>query len=108
VDRSGADVLRRRIEEHEHWTQAPAVQTGRQAHADPDREELRELGSGVRFYGYEQIHEVVDGHRALVTLRVCKRLRQGFWERELIREEDVWASPRPGKTPEPSPVGDTA
>jgi hypothetical protein len=85
---SGADVLRKRIEEQEHWRQAPAVRSGHQAHADPDRDELEELGSGVRLYGYEQIHEVVDGHRALVTWRVCKRLRQGFWERELVREYD--------------------
>ncbi|MGZ4402204.1 MAG: hypothetical protein ACXVRI_05085 [Gaiellaceae bacterium] len=86
MDRSGADVLRRRIEEQEHWSQATAVQAGRQARSDPDREELRELGSGVRLYGFEQRHEVVDGHRALVTWRVCKRLRQGYWERDLIRE----------------------
>jgi hypothetical protein len=86
VDRSGAEVLRRRIEEQEHWRQATAVQAGRQAPADPDREELQELGSGVRLYGYEQRHEVADGQRTLVTWRVCKRLRQGYWERDLIRE----------------------
>jgi hypothetical protein len=86
VDRSGADVLRKRIEEQEHWEQAPAVRDGQQARSDPDRDELRELGSGVRLYGYEQRHEVADGYRALVTWRVCKRLHQGFWERDLIRE----------------------
>jgi hypothetical protein len=87
VDRSGAEVLRRRIEEQEHWSQATAVQAGRQARADPDREELQELGSGVRLYGFEQRHEVADGYRTLVRWRVCKRLRQGYWERDLIREQ---------------------
>lgn len=87
MDRSGADELRRRIEEQEHWNQAAAVQAGRQARVDPDREELQELGSGVRLYGFEQMHEVVDGYRALVTWRVCKRLREGYWERDLIREQ---------------------
>jgi hypothetical protein len=87
VDRSGADVLRRRIEEQEHWSQATAVQAGRQARSDPDREELSELGSGVRLYGYERRHEVVDGNRALVTWRVCKRLHRGYWEHDLIREQ---------------------
>lgn len=86
MDRSGADVLRRRIEEQEHWRQAAAVQAGRQAHVDPDRAELQELGQGVRLYGVEQRHEVADGYRALVTWRVCKRLREGYWERDLIRE----------------------
>jgi hypothetical protein len=81
-------MLRKRIEEQEHWLQAAAVRAGRQAHADPDRDELEEIGTGVRLYGFEQLHEVVDGHRALVTWRVCKRLRQGFWERELVREYD--------------------
>lgn len=86
MDRSGADVLRQRIEEQEHWSQATAVQAGRQARSDPDRDNLSELGFGVRLYGFEQRHEVVDGYRALVTWRVCKRLRQGYWERDLIRE----------------------
>ncbi len=88
VDRSGADVLRKRLEEQEHWEQAPAVRAGHQDRSDPDREELRELGSGIRLYGYEQLHEVADGHRALVTWRVCKRLHHGYWERDLIREHE--------------------
>ena len=79
-------MLRKRIEEQEHWAQAPAVRDGHQARFDPDRDELRELGSGVRLYGYEQRHEVAEGRRALVTWRVCKRLHRGYWERELIRE----------------------
>ncbi len=41
----------------------------------------------MRLYGFEQMHEVVDGYRALVTWRVCKRLREGYWERDLIREQ---------------------
>ena len=41
VDRAGADVLRKRIEEQEHWAQAPAVRDGHQARFDPDRDELR-------------------------------------------------------------------
>ena len=86
MDRSGADVLRKRIEEQEHWEQAAAVRDGHQPNIDPDRDELRELGSGLRLYGYEQRHEVADGYRSLVTWRVCKRLTQGYWERDLIRE----------------------
>ena len=95
MDRSGAEVLRRRIEEQEHWERATAVRAGHQDRSDPDRDDLREMGSGIRLYGYEQLHEVADGHRALVTWRVCKRLRDGYWERDLIREREDRSSRNP-------------
>ena len=86
MNRLGAELLRQRFEEQSHWSQAAAVQSGRQPRTDPDRTELTELGNGVRFYGSEQQHEIVDGRRAIVTLRVVKRLHGGVWERELVRE----------------------
>ena len=87
MDPSGASELSRRIEEQEHWQQAAAVRAGQLPRVDPDRLELTGLGYGVRHYGTEQRHEVVDGRRSLVTFRVCKRLRMGAWERELVRED---------------------
>lgn len=86
MDPSGAAELKRRIEQQEHWQQAPSVREGRQPRVDPDHAALSGLGHGVRLYGTEQQHEVVDGRRSLVTLRVCKRLVHGWWEHDLIRE----------------------
>jgi hypothetical protein len=63
MDGNGARHLRRRLESHEHWRQAEAVQTGAQPAADPDVRELVELADGLRRYR--------DG--------LCKRLVEGRW-----------------------------
>jgi hypothetical protein len=86
MDAAGAELIRQRIEQHEHWRQAQAVRDGAQSAVDPDRDELLELGDGTRVYGLQERHEIVDGEHALATYRVLKRLVRGHWERELIIE----------------------
>ena len=86
MDAAGAELIRQRIEQHEHWRQAQAVREGAQSPVDPDRDELLELGEGTRIYGLQQRHDIVDGEHALMTFRVQKRLVRGHWERELIVE----------------------
>ena len=63
MDGNGARHLQRRLESHEHWRQADAVQAGEQSAADPDVRELIDLADGVRRYR--------DG--------LCKRLVDGRW-----------------------------
>jgi hypothetical protein len=87
MDAAGAGELHRRIEEHQHWRQAAAVRDGRQPAADPDAQELEEIGDGLRLYGREEQRLTVDGRPALVTLRVAKRLVNGHWERDEIMED---------------------
>ncbi|HEX9314810.1 MAG TPA: hypothetical protein VGA71_05280, partial [Actinomycetota bacterium] len=55
--------------------------------ADPDAQELEEIGDGVRLYGREEQRLTVDGRPALVTFRVVKRLVDGRWERAEVRED---------------------
>jgi hypothetical protein len=64
MDTNGARLLRRRLESHEHWVRAAAVQCGDQPRADPDAERLVDFTQAVRWYG--------DG--------LCKRLIRGRWE----------------------------
>jgi hypothetical protein len=80
MDAVGAAELRKRLEEQAHWRQAEAVRDGRQSAADPDSLELEEVGEGVRFYGRAEERTLVEGRRALVTQRACKRLVDGWWE----------------------------
>ena len=87
MDAAGAGELQRRIEEHQHWRQAEAVRNGRQPAADPDAQELEEIGDDVRLYGREEQRLTVDGRPALVTFRVAKRLVNGHWERAEVRED---------------------
>ena len=86
MDAAGAELIRQRIEQHEHWKQAPAVRDGEQSPVDPDRDELLELVEGTRIYGLQERHEIVEGAHALTTYRVQKRIVGGHWERELIVE----------------------
>jgi hypothetical protein len=94
MDAAGAAELQKRIEEHQHWRQAAAVRDGRQPPADPDAEELEEIGDGVRLYGREEQLLTVDGRPALVTFRVAKQLVDGHWERAEISEDP---DDRPGR-----------
>jgi hypothetical protein len=80
MDANGARELTKRLEAQAHWRQATAVQTGEQPTSDPDAHDLDELGEGVRRYGIETQRMTVEGRPALVTHRLCKRLREGRWE----------------------------
>ena len=80
MDANGARELTKRLEAQAHWRQATAVQTGEQPTSDPDAQDLDELGEGVRRYGIETQRTTVEGRAAVVTHRLCKRLRDGRWE----------------------------
>jgi N-acetyl-anhydromuramyl-L-alanine amidase AmpD len=80
MDANGARELTKRLEAQAHWRQATAVQTGEQPNSDPDAQDLGELGDGFRRYGIETQRMTVEGRPALVTHRLCKRLREGRWE----------------------------
>jgi hypothetical protein len=80
MDANGARELTKWLEAQAHWRQATAVQTGEQSTSDPDAHDLDELGEGVRRYGIETQRTIVEGRPALVTHRLCKRLRDGRWE----------------------------
>jgi N-acetyl-anhydromuramyl-L-alanine amidase AmpD len=80
MDANGARELSKRLDAQAHWRQATAVQTGEQSAADPDAPDLEELGDGIRSYGIETQRTTVEGRPAVVTHRLCKRLRDGRWE----------------------------
>ena len=80
MDANGARELSKRLEAQAHWREAAAVETGEQPASDPDAQDLEELGDGVRRYGIETQRTIVEGRPALVTYRLCKRLREGRWE----------------------------
>jgi hypothetical protein len=86
MDAAGAKELRKRLHQQEQWRRARAVQDGRQAPVDWDGRHLEETADGIRYYGRECSHAVVDGRRALVTLRMVKRLVGDFWETSLEQE----------------------
>jgi N-acetyl-anhydromuramyl-L-alanine amidase AmpD len=83
MDANGARELTKRLDAQAHWRLAAAVQTGEQSATDPDGQDLDELGEGVRRYGIETQRMTVEGRPALVTHRLCKRLRDGRWEATL-------------------------
>jgi hypothetical protein len=76
VDAAGAQKLRWRIEQQQHWRQAQAVLDGRQPSIDPDLNDLTEFGDGVRLYSSRSTR---DG-----MVRLCKRLVEGIWEHGTI------------------------
>jgi hypothetical protein len=80
MDANGARELSKRLEAQEHWRQATAVQNGEQPAADPDAQDLEELGDGIRLYGRETQSGAVNGTDSRLTLRLCKRLVEGRWE----------------------------
>src|SRR5207253_109174 len=93
MDANGARELSRRLEAHEHWCQAEAVQRGEQPASDPDAQDLEELGEGVRRYGIDTQRTTVDGRPTIVTHRLCKRLVDGRWEVSLEVEQDKGVEP---------------
>ena len=70
MDSNGARHLRRRLDSHEQWRRAAAVQCGDQAAADPDANDLVDFAPGFRRYR--------DG--------LCKHLVGGRWESTLEEE----------------------
>jgi hypothetical protein len=92
MDAAGAKELRKRLEGQAHWTQAEAVQDGRQPPTDPDAPHLEEIGDGVRYYEREQHSTTVDGRDAVVTFRIVKQLVDGEWRGTVIQEDVEFAS----------------
>jgi hypothetical protein len=78
VDPAGAQSLRKRLEQQAHWQQAEAVRDGRQLPTDPDGDYLEELGDGIRIYS--------SGNRGSDFRRVCKRLVDGRWRHDVLRD----------------------
>jgi hypothetical protein len=86
MDAAGAKELRKRLDEQEHWRQAPAVRDGRQPATDRDAGELEETGADVRYYGRETSQKLLDGRPALVISRMTKRLVGDYWETSFDEE----------------------
>jgi hypothetical protein len=61
MDVRGAEHLRRRIEQHQHWLQAQAVLDGLQPATDPDAEDLVELHDELRVYRDRHAKQLVNG-----------------------------------------------
>jgi hypothetical protein len=61
MDARGAEHLRRRIEQHQHWLQAQAVREGLQPALDPDADDLVEIRDELRIYRDRQAKQLVDG-----------------------------------------------
>ena len=78
MDVKGAERLRLRIEEQQHWRQAAAVLDGRQPPTDPDHDQLETLGDGIRLYSGRMTRNGI--------VRICKRLVDGVWEHGMLDE----------------------
>jgi hypothetical protein len=78
MDAAGAEKLRWRIEQQQHWQQAQSVLDGRQPSVDPDQNDLVELGEGLRIYSSRATREG--------AVRLCKRLVGGVWEHGTLVE----------------------
>jgi hypothetical protein len=92
VDAAGAEHLRWRIEQQQHWRQAQAVLNGRQPSVDPDLEDLTSVGDGIRIYS-----ERFTGEG---RIRLCKRLVDGVWEHGSLADgEEKTAAPAPAHLP---------
>jgi hypothetical protein len=88
VDAAGAERLRLRIEQQQHWRQAASVLDGRQPPTDPDQEQLQTFDEGIRFYAPRVTQKGI--------VRMCKRLVDGTWENGMLDE---------GFTAEPASAG---
>jgi hypothetical protein len=87
VDAAGAECLRKRIEQHQHWRQAQAVIDGRQPSIDPDLDQLETVDDGIRLYAERETR--------VGKVRPCKRLVDGFWQYGTIEqrhESDIVAA----------------
>jgi hypothetical protein len=81
VDAAGAERLRWRIEQQQHWRQAAAVLDGRQPSTDPDLEQLETVHDAIRLYNTRMTRQG--------EVRMCKRLVDGVWEHGSLVEEPV-------------------
>jgi hypothetical protein len=79
---AGAEVLRFRIAQQEHWRQARSVRLGSQPVFDPDGHLLESCGTAVRVYREQRVFQVVEGRKALVIRRLHKHLVDGAWHDE--------------------------
>ena len=61
MDARGAEHLRIRIEQQQHWRQAQAVLDGLQPAIDPDADDLVELQDELRIYRESHAKRLVDG-----------------------------------------------
>jgi len=96
MDSLGAQSLRARIEQQEHWRQAAAVIRGAQSATDPDAGDVEDIGDGVRLYATrEEQRQEIDGRPTLVVRRLTKRIVDGRWETfydvERARPLDPWS-----------------
>jgi hypothetical protein len=81
MDATGAQRLRTRLDDQEHWRQAEAVVRGEQSRVDPDAADLEEVGEWIRLYRTREEHRrTVDGMPSLVIERMTKRLVDGYWQ----------------------------
>ena len=71
MDAAGAERLRWRIEQQQHWQLADAVLDGRQPRVDPDSDDLVSVGDGIRIYS--------ERHTRDGIIHLCKRLEDGIW-----------------------------
>ena len=76
MDAAGAEWLRWRIEQQQHWRKAEAVLDGRQPAVDPDTDDLVSIGEGIRIYSQRHTRDGV--------IHLCKRLVNGVWEHGTI------------------------
>lgn len=83
MDAAGAERLRWRIEQQEHWRQAASVHDGRQPRTDPDIEQLERIDDGIRIYDTRVMHGAL--------VRSCKRLVDGLWINGTLTEAPVEA-----------------
>lgn len=74
VSGQGSQEIARRIAQQRQWQEAEAVRRGEQSPTDPDVLELEDMADGLRLYA-RQTGE-----------RMRKRLVEGRWETELVRE----------------------
>jgi hypothetical protein len=94
VKREGAEALSFRLEQQMQWQEATAVRAGRQPPVDPDGAELEGIDDGVRVYRTHEVPGMMDGHAALVTQRLVKRLENDHWESDVEVECYRYADPR--------------
>ena len=84
MDIAGAEVLRQRLAQQEHWRQARAVQLGRQSSFDPDGYALESFRADVRYYRPQRRVEIQNGRSQVVTRRISKRLVEGVWQQDVV------------------------
>jgi hypothetical protein len=84
MDIAGAEALRWRIAQQEHWETATAVRVGVQPAIDPDGYLLESYSAGVRTYRAKRLADIVDGRPALVSCHLTKRLVEGAWYEDVF------------------------